>query len=112
MDKISIYQYQKDSITSLSVSIKINYNNTKLTLWASTKNNQEQPVMIPSKTPESDETTLTVKPNEKTFDLALRKYITKLNGVELTGANSRVPNIDESTLGAGTTATYKHKKTQ
>lgn len=29
------------------------------------KNNQEQPVMIPSKTPESDETTLTVKPNEK-----------------------------------------------
>ena len=100
----------KDSITSLSVSIKINYNNTKLTLWASTKNNQEQPVMIPSKTPESDETTLTVKPNEKTFDLALRKYITKLNGVELTGANSRVPNIDESTLGAGTTATYKHKK--
>ena len=47
---------------------------------------------------------------EKTFDLALRKYITSVNGEELTEESSRVPNIDESTLEAGTTATYKHKK--
>ena len=28
----------------------------------------------------------------------------------MTGADSRVPNIDESTLQSETTATYKHKK--
>ena len=100
----------KDGVTQISVSIKINYDDTKLTLWASTTNNKEQPVMIPEKKPESEEVTLTVKPNEKAFDLALRKYITKLNGKELTGANARVPNIDEATLNGGTTATYKHKK--
>ena len=100
----------KDGIKEISVSIKINYDNTKLTLWASTTNNQEQPVMIPEKSPESEEIKLTVKPDEKPFDLALRKYITKLNGKELTGANVRVPNIEESTLATGTTATYKHKK--
>ena len=100
----------KDEIKEISVSIKINYDNTKLTLWASTTNNQEQPVMIPEKTPGSEEIELTVRPTEKPFDLALRKYITKLNGKELTGANVRVPNIDESTLTTGTTATYKHKK--
>ena len=42
------------------------------------------------------------------FDLALRKYITKINGVNVT--NSRVPVIDEKTLEDGTTATYKHRK--
>ena len=49
---------------------------------------------------------------EKTFDLALRKYITELNGTKLTelGLNSRIPNISEDTLQTGTTATYKHRK--
>ncbi len=68
---------------------------TVLTLYASTGNNQAQPLMEIQRTP-------------KEFDLALRKYITKVNDVNV--AVSRVPNIDESTLGTGTTATYKHKK--
>ena len=45
---------------------------------------------------------------EKIFDLALRKYITKVNGTNV--ADTRVPDIDESTLQTGITATYKHRK--
>ena len=52
--------------------------------------------------------TVTVQNEMRDFDLALRKYITKVNGVALT--DTRVPNIDTSTLNGGTTATYKHKK--
>ena len=99
-----------NTVNSVTINISINYSNTKLTLWASTNNNQEQPIMIPEKDNIGVETTLTVTPKEKPFDLALRKYITKVNGIELAETNSRVPNIDESTLQTGTTATYRHKK--
>ena len=49
---------------------------------------------------------------EKIFDLALRKYITKINNTDLTtlGIPTRVPSITETTLETGTTATYKHRK--
>ncbi len=53
---------------------------------------------------------VTVPNREKTFDLALRKYITKAGEKELTGADTRVPSIDRTTLDNGTTATYKHRK--
>ena len=99
------------NIGDISVNITINYSNTKLTLWVSSTNNGEQPVVIPEKENVSVPTKLTVTPHdEREFDLALRKYITEVNGVELTGANVRVPEIDESTLASGTTATYKHRK--
>ena len=91
----------------LELNININYANRKLTLWASNANDQEQPVAIPEQENETITTTLTTSPS---FDLALRKYITKINGKELTEQNTRVPNIDESTLESTTTATYKHKK--
>ena len=50
--------------------------------------------------------------SKKIFDLALRKYITKINDKDITtlGLNSRVPKIDLSTLQSGTTATYRHRK--
>ena len=54
--------------------------------------------------------TITVDNVKKEFDLALRKYITKVNGETLTGSNTRIPNIDTTTLENGTTATYKHRK--
>lgn len=98
----------KSAISGLSVNINVNYSNTKMTLWAS-GSADEQPVFIPVKEKKSVPVTLNV-PNEKIFDLALRKYITKVNDVELTGTSSRVPNIDKSTLTSGKTATYKHKK--
>ena len=67
----------------------------KLTLYASAKEGEAQPLMEVERIPQE-------------FDLALRKYITKIDGVAV--ANSRVPVIDESTLENGTTATYKHRK--
>lgn len=101
-------------IDDIQVSVDIQYANNKLTLWASSTNNLEQPVMIPEKHKESNPVTLTLE--SKTFDLALRKYITKItkNGVTRVLSDSfdttRVPNISESTLTSGTTATYKHRK--
>ena len=92
-----------------SIDININYSNTKLTLWASNKNDQEQPVVLPEKENVSIPTKITVE-EENPFDLALRKYITAVNDIELAGQNVRVPDIDESTLQSGTTATYNHKK--
>lgn len=100
----------KDGTTTISVATTIKYNTTKLTLWASTTNNQTQPVLIPEKKQETVPVELVVTPNQKVFDLALRKYITKVNNVELIGTNSRVPEITTNTLETGTTATYKHKK--
>lgn len=63
--------------------------------------------------------TITVQNDKsKEFDLALRKYITKINGKELTGADDRTPKIDTSKLNevdaSGnkiTTAKYTHSKT-
>ena len=101
---------QKSTAKTISITATINYSTTKLTAWVSTKSANEQPILVPEKVNESVPVELTVTPNEQPFDLALRKYITKVNGVELTGANSRVPSIDESTLKTGTTATYKHRK--
>jgi len=100
----------KSSVETLSINININYSKTSATLWASSTNNQEQPIVIPEKENISVPVELTVTPNEDPFDLALRKYITKVNGVTLSGVTSRVPVIDETTLASGTTATYKHKK--
>ena len=49
-------------------------------------------------------------PEVKEFDLSIRKYVTKIDGVALTGTESRVPDIDESTIKTNGTATYKHRK--
>ena len=97
-----------DDVSTISLEIDINYSSNTLTLWTSANNNEEQPVMIPEKKPESQKVELEVTPDEKIFDLALRKYITQVNGNNVN--NSRVPNIDESTLQSGTTATYNHRK--
>ena len=52
--------------------------------------------------------TVTVENKAKYFDLALRKYITQVNGENV--ANTRVPVIDTTSLTTGTTASYKHRK--
>ena len=98
-----------ENVEDISVNINVNYANTKLTLWASNTNDQEQPVVLPEKENVSIPTEITVEAKNP-FDLALRKYITAVNDVELADQNVRVPNIDEKTLQSGTTATYNHKK--
>lgn len=69
---------------------------------------------------DTGEITITVQNDKnKEFDLALRKYITKINGTELTGDDDRTPKVDTSKLNtfdatAGkkiTTAKYTHSKT-
>ena len=99
----------KVKVNTLTVDININYNDKTMKLWASTKNNLEQPLAEVNKTSKKESKTLVLE-EEKPFDLALRKYITKVNGVELAGAEARIPNIDVASLSNGTTATYKHKK--
>ena len=102
------------NIDNLQVTVDIKYANNKLTLWASSTNNLEQPVMIPEKCLESNPKTLTIE--TKPFDLALRKYITKItsNGVTRVLSDSvdttRAPSIEEGVLTSDTTASYKHKK--
>ena len=104
----------KNQVNNLTIDITVNYNETTMKLWASTTNNQEQPLVEVNKEKKSVPKTLTLQPEEKPFDLALRKYITKIKNEAgekvLAGADARVPNIDENPLENGTTATYKHKK--
>ena len=93
---LALYRYLVDEAKEQAA----NYENSdakhrnKLTLYTTAGGNS-QPLMKVEKIPQE-------------FDLALRKYITEVNGVAV--ANSRVPVIDESTLENGTTATYNHRK--
>ncbi len=100
----------KSQVDSLTIDITVNYNDAKMTLWTSSESNGEQPLVEVDKKPESVSVQLKFQPKGQ-FDLALRKYITKVerDGKEISIA-SRVPNIDENSLTSGTTATYKHKK--
>ena len=89
-----LYNYLVDTAKA-NASAGINDANTILTLYASDSDGTAQPVMEVTKIP-------------KEFDLSLRKYITAVN--DETVSNTRIPNIDLSTLVTGTTATYKHRK--
>ena len=52
--------------------------------------------------------TVTIENKAKYFDLALRKYITQVNGENV--ENTRVPAVDTSALTSETTANYNHRK--
>ena len=58
---------------------------------------------------EDDDDYEPLKPAEKEFDLALRKFITSVNGTEIT---SRIPDVDVTPLvnKTDTTAIYRHSK--
>ena len=71
---------------------------TKVTLYANATEQNTQPLITIEKIPEK----------VKEFDMSLRKYITAVQGEIVT--NTRVPNIDESTIKTQGTATYKHRK--
>ena len=98
----------------IDIDVTINYNTKIKKIWlVGTENentsvtlNSEQPVLEVSEESQTDSVKLIAIPKE--FDLALRKYITKLNGADI--ADTRVPNISEDTLQNGTTATYRHRK--
>ena len=103
------------SISDLKVGINIKYSKSTLKLWTnSTNKTSQQPVVIPQNEEIEIPTELTLN---KEFDLALRKYITKIGTTELTGKNSRVPTVKTDKLNKTdtngnkiTTASYEHKK--
>ena len=103
----------RTEIEKVNVKIEITQTSTKKTLFLkgtettdAIKLDAEQPIVEVARTTTTIPTEYEAKPDE--FDLALRKYITQLNGKDLT--NTRVPNINLSTLQTGTTAAYRHRK--
>ena len=103
----------RSGIEKVNIKINTTQETTKKTLWLdgtetadAIELNSEQPIVEVTRTTKEIPTEFEAQPNE--FDLALRKYITQLNGTNL--KDTRIPNIDESTLQTATTATYKHRK--
>ena len=101
------------NVEKVKVKIEVTQTTTKKTLWLKGTEStdkivleKEQPIVEVTRKEEKVPTEFESQPEE--FDLALRKYITQVNGTNV--ANTRVPNIDLSTLQSGTTATYKHRK--
>lgn len=100
----------------VNVQISTTQETTKKTLWLKgtetdreIKLDAEQPIVEIERKPNTITVDLVGRPAE--FDLALRKYIVEVNGVNIANiSNTRVPNISESTLQTGTTATYRHRK--
>ena len=107
----------RDSIDEINIQIDVTNQITKKTLWLNGTETAdkitlkaEQPLVEVERTQETTPIKLVAKPEE--FDLALRKYITAINGKKLTDIQLPVrnPNISEDTLQTGTTATYRHRK--
>ena len=103
----------RENVEKVNVKIEVTQTTTKKTLWLKGTEStdkitleREQPIVEVTRKEEKVPTEFEGQPEE--FDLALRKYITQVNGTNVT--NTRVPNIDLSTLQSGTTATYKHRK--
>ena len=101
------------NVEKVNVKIEVTQTTTKKTLWLKGTEStdkivleKEQPIVEVTRKEEKVPTEFESQPEE--FDLALRKYITQVNGTNV--ANTRVPNIDLSTLQSGTTAKYKHRK--
>lgn len=79
----------------LDINCESHYYNTKAEVLVAGQD--DQPVLKVEK----------VKPEQKEFDLALRKFITATNG---TPTDARIPKIDLDSLRNGTTASYNHPK--
>ena len=88
---------------------------TKIELWVG--DNKYQPMIIPTRKPSTPENfpfqckrEEKPQPKKKVFDLALRKYITKINGVAVKNSREPQPQKDELANGTKTTARYEHRK--
>ena len=111
------------NITSFNLQVRYKYwDVTKADFYVSDEDMKnappytDQPLLVVNKEEKSATDSIgTAGP--KRYDLALRKFITAVNGTELAGDSSRVPQIDLSKLNTTvgmneiTTATYTHSKT-
>ncbi len=101
-----------DELEGVKLHISYTTNDTTATFWTVNNSKKDQPVVVVERSPKTLTDEISVEKPE--FDLALRKYITKVtrNGVnldidELTG---RIPNINKNILSSESTAEYKHRK--
>ena len=98
------------NISGIKMTVNTSYTSKTVDYWSvADAPTTEQPVVIVNEIPLnfSDATSIVVP---KPFDLSLRKFITNINGTEIT---NRIPQVDVSKLASGeaTTATYNHTKT-
>ena len=98
------------NISGIKMTVNTSYTSKTVDYWSvADAPTTEQPVVIVNETPLNfSDTTSIVVP--KPFDLSLRKFITNINGTEIT---NRIPQVGVSKLASGeaTTATYNHPKT-
>ena len=117
---ISIPTSAIDIEKGIKLEMGVSYFDTELTYWsvAGGSGETDQPVVEVERTRETYNENITYTPAPKQFDLALRKFITSINGKAPTV--SREPKVDLTTLKNGTfnrngkkeyTATYTHPKT-
>ena len=97
--------YEKIITSPITVKVTKEFKNNTYTVSSATIQNSQEGANINLT---GNTITITVENKAKYFDLALRKYITKINDKNIT--ETRVPNIDKTSLENGTTATYKHRK--
>ncbi len=103
------------AVTKVSFSIKATYKITDATYYTTSQSTyiQEQPVVLVEKQTKNynGDAEITL-PVPRQLDLALRKSITKINGVVPT--ISRLPQVDTTNLenGTSTTAHYNHPKNE
>ena len=86
----------KNGDMKIKIETNIKYSQTKLTLWASSSNAQEQPVVIPERTEIENPANLEAEvTNPKSFDLKLIKRIVAVNGQNVP---ERIESVDVSKL--------------
>lgn len=100
-------------VENAKFKIRATVQQNTITYWTVSNPNNDQPVA--EVIPEQKTFEVEQKLSLSSFDLALRKFITNINGKELindNGTYKREPTIDLTELknGTSTTATYKHQK--
>jgi uncharacterized repeat protein (TIGR01451 family) len=96
----------------IKFKVEVSYFTTEVSCWTNSETYLvEQPVVIIEKDPHvlSAEVEVEIVREEPEFDLSLRKFITKVNNINIT---NRVPNVDVTGLvnKTRTTAVYTHPK--
>ena len=97
-------------IDTIEATISVKYNDKTMTLWSAFNDSSavRQPLVeVTTKPVEPTPVKLTFTP-KKVFDLALRKYITKINGTEV--KNTRKPSLEVTDVSTGASVEYKHRK--
>ena len=99
----------KDTTINIQAKVQKEFNEYKL-IRAALVDDEEDIITNPNISVSIDGNSIIISvknnPVEKKFDLALRKFITKINDIEY----SREPVVDTSTIATTGTATYKHTK--